>query len=242
MTDKTLDCSDLDRHMGKPIDPGRLNEPLANNDIRRWVQAMHYPNRVHYEDEFAAQSRFGRIVAPQSFAVATDDGHGTAPACVGFIPNSHLIFGGDEWWFHGPRIYGGDLIHNERVPLDYVVKETKFAGPTCFQRGDNRYYNAQGDLIATQRSTSIRYRADLAREMGSLDATEDPEWTDEQLAKLEDEKVRLHQDAARSRPRQALLGRCHGRRQAADPCLRTRTALRASPPNGVPTCSPSGAA
>jgi hypothetical protein len=188
MTDKTLDCTDLDRHMGKPIQPGRLREPLANMDIRRWVQAMHYPNRLHYEDEFAAQSRFGRIVAPQSFPVATDDGHGTAPACVGFIPNSHLIFGGDEWWFHGPRIYGGDLIHNERVPLDYVVKETKFAGPTCFQRGDNRYYNAQGDLIATQRSTSIRYRADLAREMGSLDATEDPEWTDEQLAKLEDEK------------------------------------------------------
>ena len=188
MTDKTLDCSDLDRHMGKPIQPGRLKEPLANNDIRRWVQAMHYPNRVHYEDEFAAQSRFGRIVAPQSFAVATDDGHGTAPACVGLIPNSHLIFGGDEWWFHGPRIYGGDLIHNERVPLDYVVKDTKFAGPTCFQRGDNRYYNAQGDLIATQRSTSIRYRADLAREMGSLDATEDPEWTDDQLLKLEEEK------------------------------------------------------
>jgi len=188
MNDKTLDCSDLDRHMGKPIDPGRLKEPLANNDIRRWVQAMHYPNRVHYDDEFAAESRFGRIVAPQSFAVATDDGHGTAPACVGFIPDSHLIFGGDEWWFHGPRIYGGDLIHNERVPLDYVVKETKFAGPTCFQRGDNRYYNAQGDLIATQRSTSIRYRADLAREMGSLNATEDPEWTDEQLRKLEDEK------------------------------------------------------
>jgi len=188
MNDKTLDCSDLDRHMGKPIDPGRLREPLANNDIRRWVQAMHYPNRVHYDDEFAAESRFGRIVAPQSFAVATDDGHGTAPACVGYIPDSHLIFGGDEWWFHGPRIYGGDLIHNERVPLDYVVKETKFAGPTCFQRGDNRYYNAQGDLIATQRSTSIRYRADLAREMGSLNATEDPEWTDEQLRKLEDEK------------------------------------------------------
>ncbi|MBP9034700.1 MAG: MaoC family dehydratase N-terminal domain-containing protein [Pseudomonadales bacterium] len=188
MNDKTLDCSDLDRHMGKPIQPGRLKEPLANNDIRRWVQAMHYPNRVHYEDEFASQSRFGRIVAPQSFAVATDDGHGTAPACVGLIPDSHLIFGGDEWWFHGPRIYGGDLIHNERVPLDYVVKETRFAGPTCFQRGDNRYYNAQGDLIATQRSTSIRYRADLAREMGSLEATEDPEWTDQQLASLEEEK------------------------------------------------------
>jgi hypothetical protein len=184
----TLDCSDIDQYLGKAIQPARLKEPLANNDIRRWAQAMHYPNRLHYEDEFAAASRFGRISAPQSFAVATDDGHGSAPACVGRIPDSHLIFGGDEWWFHGPRIYGGDLIHNERIPFDYVVKETKFAGPTCFQRGDNTYYNDKGDKIATQRSTSIRYRADLAREMGSLKASDDPEWTDAQLVELEKQK------------------------------------------------------
>src|SRR5690625_841230 len=188
MNDRTLDCSDLDRYLGKPMQPGRLKEPLANNDIRRWVQAMHYPNRLHYDEEYAAESRFGRLVAPLSFPVACDDGHGTAPSCIGRIPESHLIFGGDEWWFHGPRVYGGDKLVNERVPLDYVVKETKFAGPTCFQRGDNKYYNQHGDLIATQRSTAIRYRADLAREMGSLTATEDPEWSDEELAKLEDQK------------------------------------------------------
>jgi hypothetical protein len=188
MSEKTLDCSDIDRYLGKPIQPARLKEPLANNDIRRWAQAMHYPNRLHYDDEFAEKSRFGRIVAPQSFAVATDDGHGSAPACVGRIPDSHLVFGGDEWWFYGPRMAAGDLIHNERIPFDYVVKDTKFAGPTCFQRGDNHYYNAKGDKIATQRSTSIRYRADLAREKGSLKATEDPEWTDEQLEELETQK------------------------------------------------------
>ena len=188
MADETLDCSDIDRYLGKPMQPARLKEPLANNDIRRWVQAMHYPNRLHYEDEFAAESRFGGIVAPQSFPVATDDGHGTAPSCIGRIPQSHMIFGGDEWWFHGPRIVAGDLLHNERIPFDFVVKQTKFAGPTCFQRGDNHYYNDKGDKIATQRSTSIRYRADLAREMGSLTATEDPEWTDAQLAALEGQK------------------------------------------------------
>ena len=61
---------------------------------------------------------------------------------------------------------GGDIFHNERIPFDYVVKQTKFAGPTCFQRGDNHYYNQKGEKIATQRSTTIRYRADLARDMG----------------------------------------------------------------------------
>ncbi len=188
MTDKTLDCSDLDQHMGKPIAPARMKEPLHNNDFRRWVQAMHYPNLLHYDHDFAAEGRYGRLVAPQSFAVSTDDGHGAGPACVGCIPDSHLIFGGDEWWFYGPRIFGGDEIINEKTPLDYVVKQTSFAGPTCFQRGDNDYYNQSGDHIAKQRSTSIRYRRDLAVEMGSLDASDDPEWTDQELAELETKK------------------------------------------------------
>src|SRR3546814_13616840 len=91
MTDKTLDCSDIDDFLGKPIQPGRTREPIAGNDIRRWVQAMHYPNRLHYDDGFAAEGRYSRIVAPLSFPVACDDGHGTAPACVGLIPNSHLV-------------------------------------------------------------------------------------------------------------------------------------------------------
>jgi len=189
MNDKTLDCSDLDSYLGKPMQPARMKEPLHNNDFRRWAQGMHYPNLLHYDTEFAAESRFGGLVAPQSFAVATDDGHGAAPACVGTIPNSHLIFGGDEWWFYGPRIFQGDMITNERIPLDYVVKDTSFAGPTCFQRGDNNYYNQNGDFIAKQRSTAIRYRADLAREMGTNDSTEDTEWSDEEIARLEDEKL-----------------------------------------------------
>ncbi|NHO65645.1 hypothetical protein G8770_08840 [Aestuariicella hydrocarbonica] len=191
MTDKTLDCSDLDRIMGVPIQPARMREPFANTDIRRWVQAMHYPNRIHYDPDFAAESRFGRMVAPQSFPVSMDDAHGTGPSCIGCIPNSHLVFGGDEWWFEGPRVFAGDMLHNHRVPFDYVVKDTKFAGPTCFQRGDNYYYNQDGDLIAKQRSTSIRYRPDLAREMSNLeedDRTEDPVWADAELMQLEEQK------------------------------------------------------
>ena len=48
--------------------------------------AMDYPNPLHWDQEFARESRFGGIVAPQSIAVALDYGHGAAPACVGHIP------------------------------------------------------------------------------------------------------------------------------------------------------------
>jgi acyl dehydratase len=188
MSAHTLDCSDIDQHLGKPIDSSPLREPIGNNDIRRWVHAMHYPNLLHYDPAFAAEGRWGKLIAPQSFPIATDDGHGAAPACVGRIPNSHLLFGGDEWWFYDKPVFAGDSITNERIPFDYVVKETKLAGPTCFQRGDNNYYNQHGDPIAKQRSTTIRYLAEAGAANTDMSNSEDPEWSDEEIAALEERK------------------------------------------------------
>jgi N-terminal half of MaoC dehydratase len=185
----TLDASDLDRYMGVPMEPGELKEPVATNDIRRWVQAMHYPNPLHYDEGWAAESRFGEIVAPQSFTVATDTSHGCSPAQVGRIPRSHLIFGGDDWWFFGPRIRPGDHMVCHRMPYDYRVTETSFAGPTCFQRGDTLYINQRGERVALQRSTSIRYQVREAREKALFSEPAEPVWTDDQLAELEEQKV-----------------------------------------------------
>ena len=100
-----LDASDLDQYMGVPMEPGELKEPGRRSTTSgAGCRAMHYPNPLHYDEQWAAESRFGAIVAPQSFTVATDTSHGCSPAQVGKIPNSHLIFGGDDWWFFGPRI------------------------------------------------------------------------------------------------------------------------------------------
>jgi acyl dehydratase len=185
----TLDASDLDQYMGVPMEPGELKEPVAVNDIRRWVQAMHYPNPLHYDEQWAAESRFGQIVAPQSFTVTCDTSHGCSPAQVGMIPNSHLIFGGDDWWFFGPRVHPGDKMVCHRMPYDYRVTETSFAGPTCFQRGDTLYINQRGERVALQRSTAIRYQVREAKEKQLFSEPKEPEWTDEQLEDLEKQKL-----------------------------------------------------
>ena len=187
VAERKLDCSDLDRHLGKVMDFSSLREPIGNNDIRRWAHAMHYANLLHYDPDYAAASRWGKLVAPQSFPIATDDSHGAAPACAGCIPNSHLLFGGDEWWFHDVPVIAGDKITNERIPFDYKIKETGF-GPTCFQRGDNHYRNQNGELIAKQRSTGIRYLAEAGGENVNPADFDEPEWTDEEVAALEDRK------------------------------------------------------
>jgi hypothetical protein len=186
--EQALDVSDLDNVMGVPMQPGRLREPVALNDIRRWVQGMHYPNPLHYDERWAVESRFGAIVAPQSFTVACDTSHGCAPANIGKIPNSHLIFGGDEWWFFGPRIFAGDHLLCHRMPYDYRVTDTSFAGPTCFQRGDTLYINQRGERVALQRSTSIRYLVRKAHEHQMFTGQGEPEWSDEELARLDEVK------------------------------------------------------
>ena len=78
------------------------------------------------------------------------------------------------------------------MPYDYRVTETSFAGPTCFQRGDTLYINQKGERVALQRSTAIRYQVREAKEKELFSEPKDPEWTDEQLAELEEQQARVH--------------------------------------------------
>jgi acyl dehydratase len=185
-----LDLSDVKRRVGDEVGGGELIEPCSSTDIRRWVMAMDYPNPIHWDHEFAKSSKFGGIVAPQSFAVAIDYGHGAQPACVGHIPGSHLIFGGEEWWHYGPRIKPGDRLTQKRWFRDYNVADTKFAGPTLFQRGDTLHLNQHGTPVAKERSTSVRYLAAEAERRGMLtNSTKAPRWTREQLIAIENQRT-----------------------------------------------------
>ena len=184
-----MDTSDVDQWIGKPLVFAEMWDSCNATDIRRWVQAMDYPNPIHWDEEFARNSKFGGIVAPQSIAVGLDYGHGVQPACVGRIPGSHLIFGGEEWWFYGHRVRPGDKLFQERRFHDYKVTETKFAGPTMFSRGDTTHTNQNGTLVARERSTAIRYLAAEAERRGVFQSQAAmPRWTAEKLREVE--KVR----------------------------------------------------
>lgn len=185
-----MDTSDVDPRVGVPVGGGEPWEPVAATDVRRWVMAMDYANPLHFDHEFASGSRFGRLVAPQSFAAAMDYVHGVRPSLVGHIPGSHMIFGGEEWWFYGPRIFPGDRIDHDRIFQGYKMAETKFAGPTMFSFGDTIHRNDRGEKIAKARSTSVRYLAEEAEKLGFYkEQAPAPKWTEEKLALVK--KTRL---------------------------------------------------
>ena len=203
-----LDTSDLDRWVGKAVVYAELWDPCNATDIRRWVQAMDYPNPIHWDEEAACTSRFRGIVAPQSFTVCMDYGHGAHPAAIGTIPGSHLIFGGEEWWFYGTTIRPGDKLFQTRRFDGYDVTETKFAGPTVFSRGDTVHRNQHGALVAKERSTAIRYLRSqaLARGMYAKEKRAPKQWTSEELQAIDrDRREWILSNRAGISPRYAAI-------------------------------------
>lgn len=184
MNEETIDTSDVDRYIGQEIGGGVLKEPITVTDIRRWVMALDYYNPIHFdEDEAARRAPAGEIVAPLSFIANCTMGHGAVPAIAGRIENSHVVFGGDEWWFYGPDVRPGDRIHTRRTFAGYDIANTKFAGPVMFSHGDTVYINQRGEAIAKQRCTMGRYVVEYARKRGFFDQyIAAPEFTREQLA------------------------------------------------------------
>jgi acyl dehydratase len=185
-----MDLSDVDARVGQLVGGGELWAPCSPTDIRRWVMAMDYPNPIHWDEEFARNSKFGGVIAPQSFTVNMDFYHGCQPCCVGRIPGSHLIFGGEEWWFYGTPIRPGDHFSHQRRFDGYKLAETKFAGPTLFSRGDTIHFNQHGSLVAKERATAIRYLVAEAerRSMFQRQLTPIRKWRREELQQIE--KVR----------------------------------------------------
>ena len=184
-----LDTSDVDKWVGRPLGGGRLKDPIVTNDIRRWAQGMQNPNPLYYDEEYALAGSNSEFVAPQSFGICTDTSHGAGPAIQGVIPGQHMIFGGDEWWFYGPRIRPGDSIRHERMLFDYKVSNTSFAGPTMFSRGDTVYINQKGEIIGKQRSTSVRYLVENATKLGLFADNVERDWTDQEIADIEKKKM-----------------------------------------------------
>ena len=186
-----FDTSDVDKWIGKPVVFAEMYDPCNATDIRRWVQAMDYANPLHWDGEFARAAKFGGLVAPQSFTVAMDYGHGCHPSCVGNIPGSHLIFAGEEWWFYGTPVRPGDKLVQERTFAGYKITETGFAGPTMFADGDTVHRNQHGAMVAKERATSIRYLVEEAnkRRVYAKETREPKLWTQAEIDEVNAQRL-----------------------------------------------------
>lgn len=189
-TYETIDTSDVERWMGREVGGEQLRQPVTQTDVFRWVQAMRNPNPAYFNPDWAARRNAGDFRIPQSMILACTIRHGVHTSMQGEIPGGRQMNGGDAWWFEVP-VRPGDCVTSKRRTLDFKVTETGFAGPTMFQRGETAYLNQNGEVLARQHSTSIRFLAAnlKGRREGGKEAAHPPELSAEQIGAFEQQRL-----------------------------------------------------
>lgn len=184
ITEEALD--DLRKRIGKPI-VGSL-EPWCHeatrDNIRHYAHGIGDDNPLWCDPDYAAQSRYGTIVALPSFLFSTSR---IVSGYVGGLSGVHAMWAGADWTWHKP-VLRNDEIQTEAHLKDLIEHQTRFAGRAFQQIYHVDFFKQDGTKVAEANSWCFRTDRDEARERGTkykeVKAKPPRRYTDEELEKF----------------------------------------------------------
>ena len=120
--------------------------------IQRFAEAVGDPNPLWNDEGQARKSRYGGVLAPPTFLRSVRP---EAPSLPFGVPFERLLDGGSDWEYFEP-VRAGDRI-TAVVRIADVSQRSGRLGPMLFTVTETTYTNQLGEVVATQRSTSIGY-------------------------------------------------------------------------------------
>ena len=176
---------DLQKRIGAKIET--MPEPwcyeATRDNIRHYANGIGDDNPLWCDPEYAAQTRYGGLIALPSFLFATNR---IVSGYVGGLPGIHAMWAGADWHWHLP-VRRNDEIHCEAWLKDLIPHETRFSGRAIQQVYHVEFYNQQGDNVASADSWCFRTERDTAREEGTKYkalAKEQRTYSDEELVEM----------------------------------------------------------
>lgn len=148
--------------------------PVSESDIRRWAVAVYWPDeppRLFWDSEFALETRYSGIVAPEEFnpfAWLVADKKVPSPPddpndpdrterLLGIEgPGLKFMLNGGIEVVYGVRIRPGDVIESTGRVAGYYERAGRL-GLMLFTINEDTWTNQYGDLVKRTRSTLIRY-------------------------------------------------------------------------------------
>jgi acyl dehydratase len=184
ITEKSL--ADLRKLIGVPIED--TVEPwcyeATRDNIRHWAHGLGDDNPLWCDPAYAAQTPYGRLVAPPSFVFTLNR---SFSGYVAGLPGVHAMFAGIDLTWHRPILLG-DHFTTKAWLQDLVEHQTRFAGRAIQQIYHTEFYNQHGELVAAGESWCFRTERDTARERGTkyaeTKAKEPVLYSREDLAKI----------------------------------------------------------
>lgn len=162
--------------VGKTYGQERQSVPISVSDIRRWALALYYPEsppRLFWDEDYAAGSSHGGIVAPEEFnpfAWFTSDGPVLPPSYDGVVqtgsieeafgvgsPATRFVLNGGTEVRYGVRMRPNDVITAGKSTLVEYKERTSRLGLMLVTVNESMWTNQDGDMVKVVRNTGIRY-------------------------------------------------------------------------------------
>ena len=183
MVDNPLITPEVEAMVGRQTEPKVALDEVCRSEIRRHVTAAMDDSRLWYDDEYAAQTKFGTGCAPGVYALRAVGGYrrdmGTPDGVRKVAPDGDwrdspedremkipwpegvvIYHGGDDTeYFQLPRI--GDVI-SRVTKIVKIVEKTGRSGKFAVVYSDKIFTNQQGEVLAINHGSSIARRMDTA--------------------------------------------------------------------------------
>jgi acyl dehydratase len=131
----------------------------TRDNIRHYAYGIGDDNPLWCDPKYAANTRWGGMVALPSFLFATNR---IVSGYVGGLSGVHAMWAGAEWTWHLP-VRRNDEITTEAWLKDLIEHETHFAGRAIQQIYHVNFRNQKGELVAEADSWCFRTDRDHAR-------------------------------------------------------------------------------
>lgn len=139
------------------------NYEATRDGIRHYAHGIGDDNPLWCDPEYAANTKYGTIVALPSFLFTTSR---IVSGYCGGLSGVHAMWAGADWTWEKP-VLRNDTITTQAYLKDLVEHQTKFAGRSFQQIYHVDFFNQHGDKVAGADSWVFRTDRDEARERGT---------------------------------------------------------------------------
>ena len=145
-------------------------------------------NPLYVDPEYAAKSRWGRLVAPPIMVQSMDTlravGHSGLPEG---LPGVHSIWTGCHYQWEKPLLEG-DRVRHECYLKDVVEREGEFGGGRSLaQTYEAKYWNQRDEYLGLRQVTYMRFERQKTAEKKKYGSIDLAQWTKPQIDELMDE-------------------------------------------------------
>jgi acyl dehydratase len=156
-------------------------------------------NPLYVDPEYAAKSRWGRLVAPPIMVQSMDTlravGHSGLPEG---LPGVHSIWSGCHYEWERPLLEG-DRVRHECYLKDVVEREGAFGdGRSLAQTYEAKYWNQRDEYLGLRQVTYFRFERQKTAEKKKYGTTELAKWTTADIDRFMDEYRRYQRTTQRS--------------------------------------------